>query len=366
MGHGRTVTRTLEVPGGSLWAHRRTDAAGHRSTDRPISTGVVGLGPVGRAVARAVMLTAELDLVAVVDNDPKLAGRPLRDLVEVATTELTVTSEVGDAFERLRGGVLLQATGSRLSDVAPQIHAALGAGVCVVSACPELCFPWLAHPEIAAALDHAALRAGVSVLGTGVNPGFALDRLVASAGVASGNMRSVRGVRVVDIARRRPALLRKAGVGLSLDAFRSGVTAGEVGHLGLMESAALAAFALRLDCDRFEEAIEPVVAVQLWDGPIPVSPGQVAGYTQQATGWRRDRAPIKMELTYALHASDRDEITIEGEPPVHLSVHGGISGALATAWSMVNAAPSLVAARPGLLTVVDLPPRSARSREESA
>src|SRR5262249_4841862 len=148
----------------------------------------------------------------------------------------------------------------------------------VVSTCAELSCPWLRYPELANALHHTARRAGVSVIGTGVNPGFSLDRLVATAGAASGNVRHVHAVRVVDISNRREAMLRKAGVGLSAADFQTKASSNQVGHIGLIESAVLVARALDLMCDSFEEHIDPVIAQQSWNGPILLHPGYVAGY----------------------------------------------------------------------------------------
>src|SRR5581483_9362568 len=115
----------------------------------------------------------------------------------------------------------------------------------------ELFFPWLRYPREAQELHRAAVAAGVAVLGTGVNPGFALDRLIVAASGASGNVRGVRAVRVVDVSDRPESVLRAAGVGLSPAEFRNRTNAGELpGYTGLMESAALIALGLDIACDR--------------------------------------------------------------------------------------------------------------------
>lgn len=328
-----------------------------------IRAAVMGLGPVGRSIARAALQHGELDLVAAIERSPALVDKRLEEIVDSVATDLTVTSDPEVVFAQIRGGVLLHATGSRLRDVAREILSAVGAGVSVVSTCPELSYPWIDHPETARALDRAALDAGVSVLGTGVNPGFVLDRLVVCAGAASGNVRRVHAVRSVDIAQRREALLRKAGVGLPTEEFRAQVAAGAVGHVGLVQSSALVARGLGLDCDEFGEAIEPVVDDEPWKGLVAVRPGEVRGYSHRAYALSAGRERVGFELIYAVGAVSRDEIVIDADPKVEIVVRGGISGDLATAWSVVNAAPLVIDARPGLLSVLDLPvasrPRSA-------
>src|SRR4029450_4688363 len=83
---------------------------------------------------------------------------------------------------RGRRPVVLHATRSSLPAVAEQLLAAVKEGHPVVSTCEELSFPWVRHPELSERLERAAQRSGVSVLGTGGNPGFVLDRVGGGAG----------------------------------------------------------------------------------------------------------------------------------------------------------------------------------------
>ena len=317
----------------------------------------MGLGPVGRAIARAALKNPELELVAAIEKNNALIGKPLSELIQDFSTDVTVTSDAKSTFAKIKGGVLLHATGSQLSRVAPQILSAVEAGVSVVSTCPELSYPWLHHRELAESLDRAGSKSGVSVLGTGVNPGFVLDRLVACAGAASGDIVHAQAIRVVDISNRRAALLRKAGVSLSPADFQSHVDAGLVGHLGLTESAALVGLGLGLDCDTFEEQIDPVIADEPWDGPVSIRPGQAAGYYHRARGLTSGTETVHLKLTYAVGRASEDAITIEAQPRIELLIRGGISGDLATSSSVVNAAPHVVCAKPGIVTVIDLPAR---------
>jgi 4-hydroxy-tetrahydrodipicolinate reductase len=252
--------------------------------------------------------------------------------------------------------VLLHATGSRFLDVLAHLEAAVRAGVHVVSTCEELAFPWLRFEEKADALDELAAAHHVCVLGTGVNPGFVLDRLVAAAGSVSGEVRHVRAERQVDVSTRREALQRKVGLGLTEDEFERRATAGEIGHVGLAESAALCALGLGLDFDEYEEAIEPMIADEDHHGPVPVKRGQVAGIYQRVQGFADGREVVDLELSIGLGVeSAHDRIVIDADPKIDLTIAGGVAGEAATAWAVVNAAPRLPSAQAGLLTVLELP-----------
>ena len=326
------------------------------STEGTLPVALVGLGAIGREVASAVLDTPELRLVAAMDVDPQLIGKPLSGLLGRAAGDLQVEEESARVLARAEGGVLLQVTGSRLPTVAAQIERAVGVGLNVVSSCEELAFPWLNHPEVAEKLEKLAQKHGVSVLGTGVNPGFVLDRLVCTLASVAGKVTRVVAERVVDASSRREQLQRKVGAGLTREQFERAVGAGKVGHVGLVESAALVSAGLGLSCDEFEESIEPFMATRAVQGPVPVDIGRVAGSSQVARGFASGREVVTLSVTIAVGAPDpHDSIRIEGDPPLRFRAEGGVPGDRATIWSIVNAIPPVVTAEPGLLTVLDLP-----------
>jgi hypothetical protein len=238
-----------------------------------------------------------------------------------------------------------------------QLLEAIKLGVPVVSTCEELAFPFLKHPELAAKLERAAEKAGVAVLGTGVNPGFIMDRLVATAGQACGPVRRVTVTRVVDARTRREALQRRVGAGLTEDEFFALVDKDLLGHVGLVESAALCALGLGMDCDDYEEEIAPVLAEEdITGGAFPMRKGRVAGIFQSVVGLEEEQERVRLELTIAVGAEDpKDRIEIDAEPKVVVEIPGGVAGDRATANTLVNAAPRLTAAEAGLLTVLELP-----------
>lgn len=318
---------------------------------------VVGLGAIGQEIARAAWGSPEVELVGAVDTQPQLVGRPLSEVVGVAGLRGKVTATLEAALGRRKGVVVLHATGSRLEQVMGELLEAVRLRLPVVSTCEELAFPWLRYPELADELERAAQRAGVAVLGAGVNPGFVLDRLVATAGQVCGSVRHVTARRVVDVSTRRESLQRRVGVGLTEEEFFDQVDKELLGHVGLVESAALCALGLGLDCDDFEEEIAPVFAEEdLTRGAFPVKRGRVAGLFQSAVGLQEGQERVRLELTLAVGApAPGDRIELEADPPLVLEVVGGVPGERATANVLVNAAPRITAAEAGLLTVLELP-----------
>jgi hypothetical protein len=311
----------------------------------------MGLGYIGAAITRAVLEKPELRLVAAVD--PAHAGRRLGEVLGTAAPDLVVAAEPSKAFALARGGVVLHATGSSFEAVRPEIEAAVHAGLSVVSTCEELAWPW--QHEGADELDALCETKQVAVVGVGVNPGFALDRLPAFLSHAVGPVRHVRCLRVQDVARRRPSLQRKVGAGLDEAAFYAAAETGDLGHVGLSESAMLAAAGCGFELDEVEEEIEAVIATRDVDAAVPVAKGRVAGLRQILRGFTDGAERVRLEVVLASGVEDeRDEIDLDATPPIRALLRGGLPGDAATAWAVVNAAPAMILLQ-GLVTVLDLP-----------
>ena len=91
-------------------------------------------------------------------------------------------------------------------------------------------------------------------------------------------------------------------------------------------------------------------------GAFVVRKGKVAGIHQSASGLSEGQEKVRLELTIALGAEPPgDRIVIDAEPRVEIFIQGGVAGDRATANLVVNAAPRVTAAEPGLLTVLELP-----------
>jgi hypothetical protein len=313
---------------------------------------LMGLGEVGRGIAGALVARPELRLVAAVDSSPALVGKPLDQLLGRPAGGLSVGADAAAAFIEARGGVVVMATTSSFVDALPVIRRAVKAGCSVVSTCEELAWPWLHHESEADALDLFCEAHDVAVVGTGANPGFWLDRLPAVLSQVLGEVRHVHGVRVVDLVAARARLLERLGIGLTPEAFEAADQRGEVGHVGLAGSAALAAVGCGLEFDEVDEELTPLLAEEDGHG---VRAGQVAGVQQVARAFSEGREVVRLELQFALGADHpREEVEIDADPPLRAVVPGGIPGEAATANAVVHAVLAITERR-GLITVLDLP-----------
>ena len=316
-----------------------------------------GVGPIGARIVRLILQKPALQIAGAIDIDPAKAGRDLGEVAEAGRQLGVVVSR--DAAEVLRGGadVVVHCTSSYLQDVADQLLQCLEAGLHVVSTCEELAYPFRKHPDLSQRLDHCARQHQVALVGTGVNPGFTMDKLVLTLAAAAVRVESARAIRVVDASKRRLPLQKKIGAGLTVEEFNRQVAAGIIKHHGLPESVAMVADGLGLAVDEITESIQPVVAKKpVQTEYLSVAPGQVAGVHQIAHGLGGGQERVYLELQMYVGAeAPSDSVELSGEPNLTLTIPGGIHGDLATAAVAVNCIPAIVEAKPGLRTARDIP-----------
>lgn len=321
----------------------------------PVKTVHVGLGPIGLEILKAGVRAQVCQPVACADLSPEIAGRSLRAVAqEQDLPAVTICAELPAAIRQgveAGAAVAVVCTGSHLEGIEAQLEAALAGGLHCISTCEELVFPWLRAATAADRLDALAVENDVALLGAGVNPGFVLDLLPFALTRVCESVDSVYAGRFVDATRRRRQLQAKIGAGMSPDQFRAEAAEGTIGHVGLAESAALVADSLGWQWEEFEEVIDPVVAQEpVATEHFDVREGQVRGQAQTVT-----MGDVRLELTLALGTEDRDEVRIEGRPPVHAVIQGGIHGDTATAGTVINLLRPLTRADPGLRTVTEVP-----------
>jgi len=317
-----------------------------------------GCGPIGCSVARLASRRADVQLVGAVDIDPAKAGR---DLGEVAGLEeklgVIITSDADALLAEARPDIIFHTTSSQVRRVHGQIMSIMKAGANVVSTCEELSFPYRREPELATELDRLAKENGVTVLATGINPGFLMDTWPLFMTGVCQEVKHVKAVRIQDASPRRLPFQKKIGAGCTLEEFQRLVDEGTLRHVGLPESMAMIAAALGWEVDEITEEIEPVVAErEVSSQYLTVQQGQAAGVRQVGHGLKGGQELITMEFQAYLGAPESyDAVYIRGTPDMEVVIKGGTHGDIATAAIVVNAAQRVVEAPPGLLTMKDMP-----------
>jgi hypothetical protein len=335
-------------------------------------------GNVARQALRAILRRRDLELVGVYAFSPDKVGKDAGELADLGeTTGVTATNDV-DALVALRPDCVLYMP---LHPDQAHLTTLLRAGINVLSTAAFI--TGRSYGEAARqALDEAAKAGGVSLFGSGVNPGFA-DYLTA---VASGVSRDVSHVRVVE----------SFNIGTwagdaNQDELGWGRPAGDPGHADDIV-AATAVFGDAVEsmaellgvtvddirCDvEFAHALSDVDTIPRRS----IKAGSVAGIEARWIGSIKGTDVIEAIVRWTV-AGDIEpawdvamayQIQITGYPQVNvraevlpadmesMSIDDMLAiGSVITAMPVVNAIAGVVAARPGIVTYADLPPQASR------
>jgi 4-hydroxy-tetrahydrodipicolinate reductase len=317
----------------------------------------IGLGPIGAGVVRQVASRKGFVIVGAVDIDPQKAGKDLGEVCNVGRMlKVKVTDDIARTIKASRPDVAVLCTSSSLKKVLPEFEAVLKLKVPIVSTTEELAYPVKSNAAVARKIDALAKRARVAVLGTGVNPGFAMDALpIALTGVCE-SVRTIEVDRVQDARIRRLPFQKKIGAGLTREQFMDKVKDGSVRHVGLAESITMIGDAMGWKLERVTDEIEPKMAdKRVTSDFLTVEPGQVAGIVQDGVGYRKGTPVIRLHMEAYLGAPESyDAVRIAGNPPLSMKLAGGVHGDVATASITVNSIPKVLAAAPGLRTMRDI------------
>jgi len=324
----------------------------------PIRVLHMGLGPIGCATVRQTATRKGFKIVGAVDIDPAKVGKDLGEVAGVGRKlRIKVSDNLTAAVKATKPDVVVHCTSSWLRKVMPEFEMLMKLKVPVVSTTEELMYPFYANKRFAKKLDDMARKAKVAIVGTGINPGFAMDTVPLTLTGICERVDRVTVNRIQDARIRRLPFQQKIGSGLTKEQFEEKVKAGTVRHVGLTESVSMIADALGWKLDRITDEIQPNIAeTEVSSEFLTVAPGYVCGIIQDGTGYVQGEPRIRLHMEAYLGSPETyDSVDIEGVPSISMKVAGGFHGDVATASIAVNTIPKVIAAPPGLQTMRTLP-----------
>ena len=322
---------------------------------------IYGCGVMGRKIAQALLDKKSFEVVGAVDINPDLVGKDLGEILDMPKKFGVLIEEDADSlFSRVKAHAVVLTTTSHLKSVFSQITQCLKAGLNVISTCEELSYPWKRNPELTQELDNLAKEQGVTVVGTGINPGYLMDTLPLILTAPCLIVKSIKVTRMMNSAKRRLPFQVKVGTGLTQEEFKEKIENKVItGHVGLLESINMIADGLGWELD---EAVElppqPVIdEKEIKTALGTIKPGNVIGLTSIAYGNKDDREVITLKFcANAAVDEEYDEVIIQGEPNIHEKIIGGVHGDIGTVAVTINTIPRAIYAPAGLKVMKDLPP----------
>jgi 4-hydroxy-tetrahydrodipicolinate reductase len=323
-----------------------------------------GVGAVGSLIAKFLLEKEGVNIVGAIDIAEDKVGKDLGEILGLnRKLGVKVSDDVDSVLSKVKADIAVHATSSFFKNTYSQIASIVKHDVNVVSTCEELSYPYITEPKLAMKLDALAKKHNVTVLGTGINPGFLMDTLVITLTAVCQKIEKIKAVRVMNAATRRLPFQKKIGAGLTVEEFKRRIESRQItGHVGLKQSIAMIADALKWNLDKImAESVEPVIAKKpVESASTQVRAGEVAGLRQGAKGILKNKEVIVLDFQAYIGAEEEyDAVTIEGVPSIKQKIQPCVHGDIGTVAMIVNSIPKVVNAPAGLLTMKDLPVPSA-------
>lgn len=323
-----------------------------------------GLGAMGKGMAEMLLDKTGIEITGAVGRGDKLGrsmfdfldkGNPYDHDVIIGTPEAVITEKAAD--------VVLLCTDSYTRDAFPRIKFILEQKINVISTAEEMAYPKAQEPELTAELNRIAKANGVSVLGTGINPGLIMDLLVVCLTGACVSVDSVEAKRVNNLSPFGPVVMHEQGVGITMAEYEERSRAGKLaGHVGFSESVKMIADALGWELsEKVGQSMSPIISKVDRKAPYAeVLAGNMAGVDMRGQG--KVGGVVKINMIHPQQVEPQlegvntgDYIKIKGVPDINMSITPEVPGGIGTIAMCVNMIPHIINAKPGLRTMLDLP-----------
>lgn len=332
---------------------------------RLVKVAIWGFGAMGSGMAKMILNKKGFDIVGITDVYDGFIGKSIFDILKIKNPldhDVLIEKDIERILNQEKPDIVLLATDSFTKKAFAKIKFIVEHKCNVISTAEEMSFPEAKEPALTKEMDQLAKANGVSILGTGVNPGMMMDLL---AICISGVMRDVEDMeisRVNSLSPFGPTVMEEQGVGLTLKDFNDKLAKNEIsGHVGFVESTYMIAKALGLEVKDFEQSMSPIVTNVDRKSPYAFAKaGDVAGVDMRSFATLSNQTKINMvhpqqiepELE-GIHTGDY--IKIKGNPEINLANVPEVEGGIGTIAICVNMIPHVINAKPGLKTMIDLP-----------
>ncbi|MCL2573267.1 MAG: 2,4-diaminopentanoate dehydrogenase [Defluviitaleaceae bacterium] len=329
-----------------------------------VKVAIWGFGAMGQGMARMIVGKKGVEIVGICCRNEDRQGKGMYEVLGLTgdQPDVAIYNDINKAVTDKSADVVLLCTDSFTDKAFEKIEILANKGVNVITIAEEMAYPAAQQPELAKKIDELAKKNGISVLGTGINPGLVMDLLAVVLSACMTDVTKVMCKRVNSLSPFGPTVMREQGVGLSMDEFNEGLKNHTVaGHVGFAESVAMIANGLGIEMDEFKQQMVPIVTDIDRKSPYGfAAAGNLAGVNMTAQAYKDGEVVIDMyhpqqiepEMV-GVHTGDYVELT--GTPPVSMAIKPEIDGGLGTIAMGVNCIPQVINADPGLITMLDIP-----------
>lgn len=318
-----------------------------------------GLGAMGSAMAKIVLEKKYLELVGAIVRGEEDNGKDVGKLIGLKRKiGVKASNKPNEVFESVKADIMLHAAVSYVPQVWKQIKPAIKKGISIITIAEEMGYPFKKYPRLCKEMDKTAKKYGASILGSGINPGFAMDILPLLITGICKEVKKITVTRIIDFSPFGPAIQKNIGIGMNVNDFKKLVAEDKLPlHIGLPESTYMIADGLQWKLDRVLETREPVVAKKTINVPsyMKIHAGRVCGFNHRCYGFIKGKKKIVLEELgrVAKNIDYKNIIIIEGVPKIVETMNVPL-GNITTTSHAVNLIPAVLNLTPGLHSMKDL------------
>ena len=337
-----------------------------------------GTGYTGKMVIREVLDHPEFELVGVIVNDPAKHGKDIGELLGGDPVGITATTDVDAALALEADAVAYYGPTAEFAAAnIDNMSRALRAGKDVVStAMTPLVYPPACPPSMVEAIEQACQDGGTSCFTSGIDPGFANDLFPMTLMGLCGRVDSVRIQEILDYQTYTGDYARTMGIGEPMD-FTALLENTQILVFAWGHTIPMIADAIGVEIERYESTY------QKWEAPEDIRhvngvirKGCCAAVRFEIQGYVKGEPRIVIEHVNRItkgaapdwprpkiEDDDCYRVVVKGSPNITqetafrsaLDGDSNAGGCLSTGMRALNAIPAVCAARPGLLSALDLP-----------
>ena len=331
-----------------------------------VRVAIWGFGAMGSGIARVLLRKQGVEITGVCDKYAGYNGKSIFEVLDVERgghKDVKISNEIENVIYKGAADICVVATDSFTKNAFPKFKYILEQGINVVSTAEQMSYPVAQEPELAKELDRLAKENGVSILGTGINPGLIMDLLAICLSGCMTDVDSVMCKRVNSLSPFGPLVMQEQGIGITVEEFEKGSKDGSIaGHVGFAESTGMIAEALGWDIVKFEQQMKPIITTIDRQAPYGfAAAGQVAGVDMTSQAYDKD-GELRIDLIHPQQIEPElegthtgDYIELHGTPEVSMAIKPEVNGGIGTIAMCVNMIPAVINAEPGLRTMIDLP-----------
>jgi len=281
-----------------------------------VKISIWGFGAMGQGVVECLLPKKGIEITGICDINPNIVGKGMYEVLgqKFDQPDVIITDDIQKALS-VPSDICILGTDSFTKNSWPKIETILNAGVNIITTAEEMAYPTAGEPELSKKIDALAKEKGVSVLGTGINPGLVMDLLALVLSGAMTNVDSVLCRRVNSLSPFGPTVMEEQGVGMPLDEFNKKMEAGTMaGHVGFAESVNMIADGMGIELDGFEQQMKPIVTDIDRKSPHGFAPaGHVTGVDMTA------KAQKTAKLLLICTTLNKSSLKLQALPPATTS-----------------------------------------------